>query len=27
MTAIHQYRGEKILQRMAGRRNHPENTP
>ena len=27
MTAIHQYRGEKILQRMAGRRAHPENTP
>ena len=29
MTAIHQYRGEKILQRMAGRCAHPknENTP
>ena len=27
MTAIHQHRGEKILQRMAGRRDHPENTP
>ena len=27
MTAIHQHRGEKILQRMAGRRDHPEDTP
>ena len=29
MTAIHQHRGEKILQRMAGRYAHPknENTP
>ena len=27
MTVIHQHRGEKILQRMAGRRDHPENTP
>ena len=27
MPAIHQHRGEKILQRMAGRRAHPENTP
>ena len=29
MTAIHQHRGEKILQRMAGRCAHPknENTP
>ena len=28
-TAIHQHRGEKILQRMAGRCAHPknENTP
>lgn len=26
MTAIHQHRGEKILQRMAGRRN-PQNSP
>ena len=24
MTAVHQRRGEKILQRMAGRRDNPE---